>query len=59
MITSWPEWKDSDLNDEEWGTPKDELFLDEEPVRMPRSLKPSQWLRAKDLEYMTVLSYLR
>lgn len=56
--TLWPEWKDFDLNNEKWGTSKDELFLDAECVKMPRSLEPSKWLRAKDLEYMTVLLLL-
>lgn len=55
MNTLWPEWKDSDLNNEKWETSKDEIFLDAEPVILPRSLEPYQWIRAKDLEYMTVL----
>ncbi|XP_070158784.1 androglobin [Polyergus mexicanus] len=53
---SWPEWKDSDLNNEKWGVPKDGpdgLFLDTEYVTMPRSLKPDRWIRAKDLQHLT------
>lgn len=53
---SWPEWKDSDLNDEKWGIPKDGLFLDAERVAMPRSLEPDHWIRAKDLKHLIVLS---
>lgn len=55
---SWPEWKDSDLNNEKWGAPKDSpdgLFLDTEYVTMPPSLKPDRWIRAKDLQRLTVL----
>lgn len=51
----WPEWKDSDLNNEKWGIPKNGLFLDTEYVTLPRSLKPDQWIRAKDLQRLTVL----
>jgi len=57
---SWLEWKDSDLNNEKWGVPKDGpdgLFLDTEYVAMPRSLKPDRWIRAKDLQRLTVLSF--
>ncbi|CAL1678749.1 unnamed protein product [Lasius platythorax] len=53
---TWPEWKDSDLNNEKWGVPKngpDGLFLDTECVTMPRSLKPDRWIRAKDLQRLT------
>ncbi|XP_071557569.1 androglobin [Temnothorax nylanderi] len=53
---SWPEWKDSDLNNEKWGVPKDGpdgLFLDAERVAMPRSLEPDHWIRAKDLKHLT------
>lgn len=61
---TWPEWKDSDLNNEKWGVPKngsDGLFLDTECVSMPRSLKPDRWIRAKDLQRLTVppLMYFR
>jgi len=55
---SWPEWKDSDLNNEKWGIPKDGpdgLFLDAERVAMPQSLEPDHWIRAKDLKHLTVL----
>jgi len=52
----WPEWKDSDLNNEKWEIPKGELFLDTEFVTMPRSLEPDRWIRAKDLKHLTVLS---
>lgn len=58
---SWPEWKDSELNNEKWGVPKDGpdgLFLDTERVIMPRSLKPDRWIRAKDLQHLTVLSLM-
>lgn len=57
----WLEWKDSDLNNEKWGTPRngpDGLFLDTERIIMPRSLEPYQWIRAKDLKHLTVLSLL-
>lgn len=57
-IASWPKWKDSDLNNEKWGIPKDGtdgLFLDAERVAMPQSLEPDHWIRAKDLKHLTVL----
>ena len=57
----WPEWKDSDLNNEKWEISKDGpdgLFLDAERVAMPWSLEPDRWIRAKDLEHLTVLSIL-
>lgn len=54
----WPEWKDSDLNNEKWEILKGELFLDAEPVTMPRSLEPDHWIRAKDLKNLTVLPLL-
>lgn len=54
----WPEWRDSDLNNERWQIPKGELFRDAEPVAMPRSLEPDRWIRAKDLKHSTVLSLL-
>nr|XP_012224984.1 PREDICTED: uncharacterized protein LOC105673728 [Linepithema humile] len=50
----WPEWKDSDLNNEKWEIPKGGLFLDAETVTMPRSLEPDHWIRAKDLKHLTV-----
>jgi len=56
----WPEWKDSDLNNEKWEIPKegpDGLFLDTERVAMPRSLEPDHWIRAKDLKHLTVLRH--
>ncbi|KAG5317869.1 ADGB protein, partial [Pseudoatta argentina] len=52
----WPEWKDSDLNNEKWEIPKngpDGLFLDAERVAMPWSLEPDRWIRAIDLEHLT------
>lgn len=54
----WPEWKDSDLNNERWEIPKngpDGLFLDAEGAAMPQSLELDQWIRAKDLKHLTVL----
>lgn len=54
----WPEWKDSDLNNEKWEIPKDGpdgLFMDIQRVTMPRSLEPEYWIRAKDLKHLTVL----
>lgn len=55
-VASWPEWKDSDLNNEKWGIPDGGLFLDTERVAMPRSLEPDHWIRAKDLKHLIVLS---
>jgi hypothetical protein len=53
-ITTWLEWKDVDLNNEKWRIPRDGSFLDAEGVVMPKSLEPSNWIRAKDLKNLTV-----
>jgi len=53
-IATWLEWKDVDLNNEKWRIPRDGLFLDAEGVVMPKSLKPSNWIRARDLKHLTV-----
>ncbi|XP_076244001.1 androglobin [Calliopsis andreniformis] len=52
----WPEWSDITLNKENWATPKngsDGLFLDTQPVQLPQSLEPYQWIRAKNLTNLT------
>nr|XP_034176028.1 androglobin-like isoform X2 [Osmia lignaria] len=48
----WPEWSDAALNKENWTASKngpDSLFLDAQPVPLPPSLVPHEWIRAKDL----------